>query len=64
MDCNKLTECLKSLEISGTKPSCCKIGGCLEYCDKRKKIVVEENKKKYFLENESQDCIAENTQSF
>lgn len=57
MDCNIFGSCIHSIEKNGDKSDKCKIDQCLLQCDKRKHVVVEENKKKYELSNDD-DLIA------
>ena len=45
MDCNIFGSCIHSIEKNGDKSDKCKIDQCLLQCDKRKHVVVEENKK-------------------
>ena len=58
MDCNNLSRCISSLKQSGKKDLGCSVSNCLKNYDDRKKVVVEENKKKYELINSKSDKIA------
>lgn len=55
MDCNYLRECMDSIKIQKNKYQKCSVSGCLRQCDSRKSVVVEENKKKYELINNSDE---------
>lgn len=57
MDCNHLAECIQSIESTQDKYTECQMTKCLKSCDARNIIVVEENKKRYTLQNHG-DMIA------
>lgn len=51
MDCSHLAECIQSIENTQDKYPGCEMPQCLRSCDTRNIIVVEENKKRYILQN-------------
>lgn len=51
MDCRHLAECIQSIESTQDKYARCEIPECLRSCDSRNIIVVEENRKRYVLQN-------------
>ncbi|MCI8984426.1 MAG: hypothetical protein HFI60_00535 [Lachnospiraceae bacterium] len=57
MDCSHLAECIQSIESTQDRYVECQMPQCLKSCDTRRIIVVEENKKRYALQN-SGDVIA------
>jgi len=58
MECNSFKLCINSLEKSDKKEATCSLSECLKSYDKRNKVVVEENRKKYELINHNSDRIA------
>lgn len=58
MECNNFRLCITNLEEKGKKSEKCTYSKCLTSYDSRKKVVIEENRKKYELLNPNSDRIA------
>ncbi len=58
MECRNLHVCINELEKTKVKPIGCSEDNCLMSCDIRKHLVVEENNKKYRLENPKGNLLA------
>ncbi len=55
MRCKQVKQCYEQLEKSGHKAVSCTNSRCLSSYDKRKNVIVQENKKKYTLINDGDD---------
>lgn len=55
MLCSNVVDCIRSIESGSIKSKKCKRPKCLKSCDARKRVVVEENRKRYELLNNGYD---------